>query len=50
MTTRDIVFAILGVIAAASAVLAVTTRQLVHSALWLVVCLGTLAEIGRAHV
>lgn len=43
MTTRDIVFAILGVIAAASAVLAVTTRQLVHSALWLVVCLGTLA-------
>lgn len=43
MTTRDIVFALLGVIAAAGAVLAVTTRQLVHSALWLVVCLGTLA-------
>ena len=43
MTTRDIVFAMLGVIAAASAVLAVMTRQLVHSALWLVVCLGTLA-------
>ncbi|WP_411285198.1 NADH-quinone oxidoreductase subunit J [Lapillicoccus sp.] len=43
MTTRDIVFALLGVIAAAGAVFAVTTRQLVHSALWLVVCLGTLA-------
>ena len=43
MTTRDIVFALLGVISAAGAVLAVTTRQLVHSALWLVVCLGTLA-------
>jgi len=43
MTTRDIVFALIGVIAAASAVLAVTTRHLVHAALWLVVCLGTVA-------
>lgn len=43
MTTRDIVFALLGAIAGASGLLAVTTRQLVHSALWLVVCLGTLA-------
>jgi len=43
VTTRDIVFALIGAIAAASGVLAVTTRQLVHSALWLVVCLGTLA-------
>ncbi len=43
MTTRDIVFALIGVIAAASAVLAVTTRHLVHAALWLVVCLGTIA-------
>lgn len=43
MTTRDIVFALLGATAGASGLLAVTTRQLVHSALWLVVCLGTLA-------
>jgi len=31
------------VISAASAILAVTTRNLVHAALWLVVCLGTIA-------
>ncbi len=43
MTTRDIVFALIGAITAASGLLAVTTRHLVHSALWLVVCLGTLA-------
>lgn len=43
MTTRDIVFAVLGVIASASAILAVTTRNLVHAALWLVVGLGTIA-------
>lgn len=43
MTTRDVVFAVIGVIAAASAVLAVTTRHVVHAALWLVVCLGTVA-------
>ncbi len=43
MTTRDIVFALIGVIAAATAILAVTTRHLVHAALWLVVCLGNVA-------
>jgi len=43
VTTRDIVFAVIGVIASASAILAVTTRNLVHAALWLVVCLGTVA-------
>jgi NADH:ubiquinone oxidoreductase subunit 6 (subunit J) len=43
MTARDVVFALVGLIAAASAVLAVTTRNLVHAALWLVVCLGTVA-------
>jgi NADH-quinone oxidoreductase subunit J len=43
MTTRDIVFAVIGVISAASAILAVTTRNLVHAALWLVVSLGTIA-------
>ena len=43
MTTRDIVFAVIGVIASISAILAVTTRNVVHAALWLVVCLGTIA-------
>lgn len=43
MTTRDLVFALVGLIAGGSAILAVTTRQLVHAALWLVVCLGTVA-------
>lgn len=43
MTSRDLVFALVGVIAAVSALLAVTTRHVVHAALWLVVCLGTLA-------
>src|SRR5665811_2501485 len=40
---RDILFGAVGLITAASAVLAVTTQQLVHAALWLVVALGTLA-------
>jgi NADH-quinone oxidoreductase subunit J len=43
MTSLDILFASVGLITAASAVLAVTTHQLVHAALWLVVTLGTLA-------
>src|SRR5665647_2216910 len=43
MTSLDILFGAVGLIAAASAVLAVTTQQLVHAALWLVVTLGTLA-------
>jgi NADH-quinone oxidoreductase subunit J len=43
MTTLDILFAAVGLITAASAVLAVTTKHLVHAALWLVVTLGTLA-------
>ncbi len=43
MTTRDIVFAVIGLIAAVSAILAVTTRNVVHAALWLVVSLGTIA-------
>ena len=32
MTTLDVLFAAVGLVAAASAVLAVTTRQLVHAA------------------
>jgi NADH-quinone oxidoreductase subunit J len=43
MTTLDILFAAVGLITAASAVLAVTTQHLVHAALWLVVTLATLA-------
>lgn len=43
MTTLDILFTAIGLITAASAVLAVTTQHLVHAALWLVVTLGTLA-------
>ena len=43
MTTLDILFGAVGLITAASAILAVTTNQLVHAALWLVVTLGTLA-------
>ncbi|MCU1538634.1 MAG: dehydrogenase subunit [Humibacillus sp.] len=43
MTTRDIVFAAVGVVTALSALLSVTTRHVVHAALWLLVSLGTLA-------
>ena len=40
---QEIVFCLLGVVMTAAAVLVVTTRQLVHAALWLVVCFGALA-------
>ena len=43
MTTLDILFVVVGLIAAGSAILAVTTEHLVHAALWLVITLGTLA-------
>jgi NADH-quinone oxidoreductase subunit J len=43
MTTLDVAFAAVSLIAAASGLLAVTTRHVVHAALWLVVCLGTVA-------
>jgi len=39
----EVVFALLGVVAVGSALLVVTTQQLVHAALWLVVCLGAIA-------
>lgn len=42
-TGAEIAFILLGVVALAAAVLTVTTRQLVHAALWLVVALGALA-------
>ena len=43
MTSLDVAFAAVGVIAAASGLLSVTTRHVVHAALWLVVRLGSLA-------
>ncbi len=43
MTSLDVLFTCIGLITAASAVLAVTTPQVVHAALWLVVSLGSLA-------
>src|SRR5437763_8204323 len=43
MTVADVVFGLLGVICLGSAVLVVTTRNVIHAALWLVVCFGALA-------
>jgi NADH-quinone oxidoreductase subunit J len=43
VTTRDIVFAAVGAITALAALLSVTTKHVVHAALWLLVSLGTLA-------
>jgi NADH-quinone oxidoreductase subunit J len=43
VTAQEIVFVLLGVVAVGSAVLVVTTRQLVHAGLWLVVSFGALA-------
>ncbi|MGN9785172.1 NADH-quinone oxidoreductase subunit J family protein [Nonomuraea sp. ZG12] len=42
-TGQEIVFLLLGAVAVGSALLVVTTRQLVHAALWLVVTFGALA-------
>ena len=43
MTAVEVLFGLLGVVAVAAALLVVTTAQLVHAALWLVVTLGALA-------
>ena len=43
MTTRDIVFVAVGAVTALSALLSVTTKHVVHAALWLLVSLGSLA-------
>ena len=43
MTTRDLVFTAVGAVTALSALLSVTTTQVVHAALWLLVSLGSLA-------
>jgi NADH-quinone oxidoreductase subunit J len=39
----EVLFVLLGIVAVGSALLVVTTNQLVHAALWLVVCLGSVA-------
>lgn len=43
MTGYDLIFGLAGIVAAGSAVLAVTTRQVLHSALWLVVSLSAVS-------
>lgn len=43
MTLADAVFAALGMVAAGSGLLVVTARNVIHAALWLVVCFGALA-------
>jgi NADH-quinone oxidoreductase subunit J len=43
VTGPDVVFILLGVVTVGSGVLVVTTKQLVHAALWLVVSFGALA-------
>lgn len=43
MSSRDVLFALLALVTAASGVLAVTSKQVVHAALWLVAALGGLA-------
>jgi NADH-quinone oxidoreductase subunit J len=43
MTLADVVFGLLAVVMLAAALLVVTTRNVIHAALWLVVCLGSLA-------
>ncbi|RNI21654.1 NADH-quinone oxidoreductase subunit J family protein [Flexivirga caeni] len=43
MTTYDVLFTIAGTISVAAALLAVSTKHLVHSALWLIVSLASLS-------
>ena len=43
MTATEVIFLLFAVLAVGSALLAMTTKQLVHSALWLVVTLGAVA-------
>lgn len=43
MTTYDVLFTIAGAISVASALLAVSTKHLVHSALWLMVSLASVS-------
>ena len=43
MTVVEVTFGLVGAVAVGSAILVVTTRQLVHAALWLVVTLASIA-------
>jgi NADH-quinone oxidoreductase subunit J len=43
MTGADVVFALLGVVCLGAGALVVTARNVIHAALWLVVCFGALA-------
>lgn len=43
MSLVEALFGLLGVVALGSGLLVVTTRQIVHAALWLVICLGSVA-------
>ena len=43
MSVVEVLFGLLGLVALGSALLVVTTRHLVHAALWLVVTLGSIA-------
>ena len=43
MTGADLVFGLLGVVCLGAALLVVTSRNVIHGALWLVVCFGALA-------
>ena len=45
MTAVEVLFALVGAVAVGSALMVVTTRQLVHAALWLVVTLGSVAAL-----
>ncbi len=45
MTWVQVVFVLLGLVAVGSALLVVTTRNMVHAALWLVVTLGAVAGV-----
>lgn len=45
MTLVEVIFLLLSLVAVASALLVVTTRNMVHAALWLVVTLGSIAGV-----
>ena len=45
MSAADLIFAAFAVVGAGSSVLAVTSRHVVHAALWLVLALGALAGV-----
>lgn len=45
MTVVQVLFVLLGLVAVVSALLVVTTRHMVHAALWLVVTLGAVAGV-----